>query len=139
VAVGRIAVPPPTSGDNQSGSDTESRPSASRGITPQPPSSSSSSSASFRIGSKVESKTRGSDRWFAGTVLSQNRDGTYDIRLESGEENRAVITQNMRAVGTATSSSSAANSSYGMDIDEGDYVPPAKNATSVINLSKIDR
>eukprot|EP01034_Spumella_vulgaris_P024262 gene24262-30582_t len=124
VAVGRIAVPPPSS-------DTTT-------ITSQPP---TSASTSFRIGSKVESKTRGSDRWYAGTVLSQNRDGTYDIRLETGEENRSVSTQNIRSVSSGITSKPTTSSSYGLDIDEGEYANVHSNGRwlpGVISKVRLD-
>eukprot|EP01034_Spumella_vulgaris_P033059 gene33059-40802_t len=95
VLAARIAVPP-SSSDNLSGSDSESKSS-----TPM-----AGGGGGFRLGSKVECKTRGSDRWVAGTILSANSDATFDIRLENGTEATKVSEFNIRAKpGTVVASS----------------------------------
>ncbi|CAM9788991.1 unnamed protein product, partial [Discosporangium mesarthrocarpum] len=48
------------------------------------------SGVDFREGDKVEARFGGRSRWFKATVQRKNRDGTYYLRYEDGDEEKAV-------------------------------------------------
>lgn len=58
-------------GDSRSGTDVESR-------------------ADFEVGEKVEARYGGRSRWFKATVERKNRDGTFHLLYDDGDEERAV-------------------------------------------------
>lgn len=50
-------------------------------------------------GDKVEARFGGRSRWFKAKVVRKNRDGTYHLRYDDGDEERAVEKTHMRRVG----------------------------------------
>ncbi|CAM9630818.1 unnamed protein product, partial [Discosporangium mesarthrocarpum] len=52
--------------------------------------SSDNMGGSFQEGDKVEARFGGRSRWFKATVQRKNRDGTYYLRYEDGDEEKAV-------------------------------------------------
>ena len=54
--------------------------------------------AGYSRGDTVEAKFRGRSSWFKATVERDNRDGTYHLLYEDGDEERAVGTELMRRV-----------------------------------------
>ncbi|KAJ1451183.1 hypothetical protein M885DRAFT_570320 [Pelagophyceae sp. CCMP2097] len=44
----------------------------------------------FRMGEAIEAKYKQGSKWFKGNVVSANPDGTYDVRYDDGDEERAV-------------------------------------------------
>ncbi|CAN0343330.1 unnamed protein product, partial [Pylaiella littoralis] len=65
----------------------------------------SSSDAGFSRGDKVEARFGGRSRWFKATVERENRDGTFHLFYEDGDEERAVGRDLIRRVGGATTPS----------------------------------
>lgn len=150
VLVTRIAVPP-SSSDNLSGSDSESKSSSAPGMA--------GGGAAFRLGSKVECKVRGSDRWVGGTILSANSDSTFDIRLENGTEAAKISEFNIRAKPGAIVASSLSRptlsrnttmggdrsmtptrdgkTSYDSDRDFQVTAPSVTSTTAVLSVGKI--
>ncbi|KAG5176716.1 hypothetical protein JKP88DRAFT_170998, partial [Tribonema minus] len=57
----------------------------------------------FEVGQEVEARFGGRARWFRGTVLKRNRDGTFFVRYSDGDEEPSVEPSLMRAVETALS------------------------------------
>lgn len=53
---------------------------------------------SFEEGQKVEARFRGRAKWFKGKVQRVNRDGTYDIEYEDGDNERDVAADMVRAL-----------------------------------------
>jgi hypothetical protein len=53
---------------------------------------------SFEEGQKVEARFRGRAKWFKGKVRRVNRDGTYDIEYEDGDNERDVAAELVRAL-----------------------------------------
>ena len=58
----------------------------------------SATSGSFRSGDKVEARFRGGARWFKATVKRPNRDGTFHLLYEDGDEERMVEKSLMRRI-----------------------------------------
>lgn len=54
--------------------------------------------AGYSRGDKIEARFRGRSSWFKATVERDNRDGTYHLLYEDGDEERAVGTDLMRRV-----------------------------------------
>ncbi|CAM9455588.1 unnamed protein product, partial [Laminaria digitata] len=64
--------------------------------------------AEYSRGDKVEARFRGRSGWFKATVERDNRNGTYHLLYEDGDEERAVGTDLMRRVrGLANAATSA--------------------------------
>ena len=62
--------------------------------------------ASFPVGSKIEARYRGKNKWYGGEVVKVHSNGTYDIRYEDGDAEQGVRADLVRIV-AATSSFSA--------------------------------
>merc|ERR1719487_24294 len=52
---------------------------------------------SFKRGDHIEARYRGGRRWLPGRVFRDNRDGTYDIRYDDGDEEKGVASSMIRA------------------------------------------
>merc|ERR1719440_2393164 len=57
----------------------------------------------FRVGDKVEARFKGGARWHPGRITEKNRDGTYDVRYEDGDEERRVESRLIRKLGGISS------------------------------------
>merc|ERR1719181_2141396 len=68
----------------------------------------------FRVGDKVEARFKGGARWHPGRITEKNRDGTYDVRYEDGDEERRVESRLIRKLGGVT-----AKRSMDSDAEEG--------------------
>ena len=51
----------------------------------------------FRVGQRVDGKFRGR-AWHPGRIVSVNRDGTYDLHYDDGDEERGVAASSIRRV-----------------------------------------
>merc|ERR1719502_37734 len=67
----------------------------------------------FRVGDKVEARFKGGARWHPGRITEKNRDGTYDVRYEDGDEERRVESRLIRKLG------GAARGAMDSDMEEG--------------------
>ncbi|KAK7238987.1 cytidine deaminase [Aureococcus anophagefferens] len=76
-------------------------------------------STSFRMGEAIEAKFKGGSAYFKGKIVSANPDGTYDIRYDDGDEERAVAGHKIRKPGGR---SPARGASSGDRLREGDKV-----------------
>ena len=56
----------------------------------------SSDNAKPRKGDKVEARCKGSTRYYPGEVFVDNRDGTYDVKFDDGDRDRAVPERSIR-------------------------------------------
>lgn len=94
-----------------------SAPSSKRSDRP----SAKSSVVSFATDDVVEANFKGKGRWFKGKVLFVHSDGTYDIRYDDGDKERAVRPENIRLLdsGNATGDIDA---SVSRKFDVGDSV-----------------
>ena len=45
----------------------------------------------LEVGDKVEARYRGRARWFPGTVMRRNRDGTFEIKYDDGEHGSGLV------------------------------------------------
>merc|ERR1719440_147141 len=59
----------------------------------------------FRVGDKVEARFKGGTRWHPGRITEKNRDGTFDVRFEDGDEERRVESRNIRELAKRSSRS----------------------------------
>ena len=57
----------------------------------------------FAVGDAVEGRFEGRDKWFAGKITAVNSDGTFGIRYEDGDSERAVRADHIRSVGGGSS------------------------------------
>ena len=57
----------------------------------------SSTSKFGRAGDRVEAKCKGTKKFFAGRICADNRDGTYDVKFDDGERDRAVPKGNIKS------------------------------------------
>eukprot|EP00968_Pinguiococcus_pyrenoidosus_P006899 scaffold456_cov252-Pinguiococcus_pyrenoidosus.AAC.1 len=83
----------------------------------------------FGEGDKIEARYRGGSRWFRGKITRANEDGTYDIRYEDGDSERAVkarmirlAEQDKRREREASRDGSVAGDGEDSAIEEGDEV-----------------
>src|SRR3546814_10362211 len=60
----------------------------------------------FRVGQRVDGRFRGRS-WHPGRVVSVNRDGTYDLRYEDGDEERGVPASSVRSRDAVASASAS--------------------------------
>ena len=47
------------------------------------------------VGDKVDSKYKGSEKYYPGKIDMANRDGTYDVKFDNGDRDRAVPVADM--------------------------------------------
>src|SRR3546814_2920419 len=47
----------------------------------------------------VEARFRGGARWYGARVTAKNRDGTYDLHYDDGDDERRIDTKLIRRVG----------------------------------------
>ncbi|CAM9578665.1 unnamed protein product [Choristocarpus tenellus] len=59
----------------------------------------SDSGIEYKEGDKVEGRLGGRSHWFRATIQRKNRDGTYFLRYEDGDEERRVAKNFIRKVG----------------------------------------
>lgn len=52
----------------------------------------------YHVGDKIEAKFGGRSRWYGATIQRKNRDGTFHLLYEDGDEERAVDQQLMRTI-----------------------------------------
>jgi Ca2+-binding EF-hand superfamily protein len=78
--------------------------------TNEPSSSAAAASETLRMGDKVEAKFKGGAKWFGARVLSVNRDGTYSLRYDDGDEDSRVPASDVRSVGGSGGKLSKASS-----------------------------
>jgi hypothetical protein len=57
------------------------------------------STGTHRIGDKIEARYRGGPKWFPGRCVGDNRDGTYDIRYNDGDDEKKVPGHMIRKIG----------------------------------------
>merc|ERR1712070_354849 len=57
-----------------------------------------SQSSGFREGQKVEARYKGKSRYYPGRIATGNRDGTYDIDYDDGEQERSIDADLIRAL-----------------------------------------
>jgi hypothetical protein len=57
---------------------------------------------------QVEAKYRGGSKWFQGKVTKENRDGTFNIRYDDGDEEAGIGAAMVRKVSDAGESASKA-------------------------------
>ena len=53
--------------------------------------------ASFEVGQQVEAKFRGK-KWFKGTIMKVNDDGTYFIQYDDGDKEKRVKSKHIREI-----------------------------------------
>ena len=63
-----------------------------------------SGKSAFKLGDKVEAKFKGGVKWFSGRISSVNRDGTYDVRYDDGDEEQNVPPLKVREIGAKSPS-----------------------------------
>ena len=105
---------------------------------------SSSSSPKFREGDRVEAKSRGAKKFYAGTIARRNRDGTYDVKFDDGERDREVPARSVRAASRNSAGSEdrsdsdvAASSSSSPKFREGDRVEAKAKGTKRYASAKV--
>ena len=57
-----------------------------------------SEDGSFFVGDKVEARSKGGAKYFAGRITSKNRDGTYDIKYNDGDEERNIPARSIKSL-----------------------------------------
>eukprot|EP00903_Cladosiphon_okamuranus_P008645 g8289.t1 len=92
--------------DSRSSSDIETAPSRARG-------------ENYRAGDKVEARFGGRSRWFPGRVERENRDGSFHIIYDDGDEERTVEKSLMRRVRSADEVSRSGSRSPGRRVISG--------------------
>merc|ERR550514_1250724 len=50
----------------------------------------------YRMGDKVEARFKGGTKWLPGRITEVNRDGTFDVRYDDGDEERRVESRMIR-------------------------------------------
>merc|ERR1719487_2469926 len=80
-------------------------------------SSSSAAAAKLRMGDKVMACCKGSKKQYPGTIFKDNRDGTYDVKFDDGDRDRAVPE---RGISKEGGSKPASKSSFGGRSDDDD-------------------
>src|SRR5204863_20230 len=65
----------------------------------------------IRVGSKVEGRYRGREKWYPGVVTRVNSDGSYDIDYDDGEKETRVRREYVRLIEVYGSSRSPKKSS----------------------------
>ena len=50
----------------------------------------SSSRSGLKAGDKVEAQCKGSRKQYPGTIMADNRDGTFDVKFDDGDRDREV-------------------------------------------------
>lgn len=82
--------------------------------------------ATFRRGDKVEARYKRGRQWYVGTIREVNRDGTYDVRYEDGDNEDGVEPGLVRKVGIGSTdslgSASGAKNRRQTEFFEGDKV-----------------
>jgi PUB domain/EF-hand domain pair len=78
----------------------------------------------FRAGDNIEARYKGRERYYSGTIKRCNRDGSYDVDYDDGEQELSVEARLIKLVGATSSSKSIAASSNKPIIDllEGDKI-----------------
>ena len=92
--------------DSRSSSDIETAPGRTSG-------------ENYRAGDKVEARFGGRSRWFRGRVERENRDGSFHIIYDDGDEERAVEKSLMRRVRSAGEVSRSGSRSPGRRVISG--------------------
>lgn len=70
----------------------------------------SSAPRSYRVGDDVEARYKRGQKWYPGVVRSVNRDGTYDIRYNDGDNEQDVVSRMIRGVRASRDTVSSATS-----------------------------
>merc|ERR1711871_333307 len=80
----------------------------------------------LREGDKVESRCKGSKKYYPGKIFMDNRDGTYDVKFDDGDRDRKVPEGSIKKAGGGGSNSRGRSSALDSDADtklrEGDKV-----------------
>ena len=50
----------------------------------------------YRMGDEVEARVKGGAKWLPGRITEVNRDGTFDVRYDDGDEERRVESRMIR-------------------------------------------
>merc|ERR1712100_590867 len=73
------------------------------------------------MGAMVEARCKGSKKYYRGIVFKDNRDGTYDVKFDDGDRDRAVPEGFIKPVGSGGKSASRTASRTSEDrLSEGD-------------------
>jgi ribosomal protein L27 len=73
--------------------------------------------STFNEGDRIEALFKGKGtKWFPGTILSANRDSTFDIRYDDGDLEKGALGVNIRSLGRP--STDVDNSSVDADLKE---------------------
>jgi hypothetical protein len=84
--------------------------------------SDSDSDAKLSTGDKVEARCKGSKKHYAGKVYLDNRDGTYDVKFDDGDRDRAVPKADIKNIASGAGKSSSAFDGVRVKLRPGDKV-----------------
>jgi hypothetical protein len=73
------------------------------------------------LGDKVEARCKGSTKYYAGKIRSDNRDGTYDVSFDDGDRDKMVPKRSIKKVGGG-GGGGGGRSGGGDDDDDGLFV-----------------
>merc|ERR550514_690370 len=76
----------------------------------------------LRMGAMVEARCKGSKKHFRGIVFKDNRDGTYDVKFDDGDRDRAVPEGFIKPVGGDKPATRGASRPSEAKLSEGDKV-----------------
>lgn len=72
----------------------------------------------FRAGVPVEARYGGDEEWYTGSILRDNRDGTFAIRYDDGDSESHLRREFIRLRGSAAAPAEAAESSEPRDVPQ---------------------
>ena len=68
--------------------------------------------AGLSVGDKVSAKMKGSRAYYTGKVHAKNENGTYDIKFDDGDRDRAVTMENIKPSSPKKKSTQASESEF---------------------------
>ena len=72
-----------------------------RAVNPSTPRAETDGSV-FEVGSQIEARYHGKNKWYPGKLAKVNGDGTYDITYSDGDSERGVIAEYTRTANQST-------------------------------------
>ena len=72
----------------------------------------------YKMGDKVEARYKGGAKWHSGRIANVNRDGTYDVRYDDGDEERRVESRMIRKLGGGRDPFASSGRAMDSDADE---------------------
>jgi hypothetical protein len=89
----------------------------------------------YKAGDKVEARCKGSTKYYAGKIKSDNRDGTFDVLFDDGDRDRMVPERSIKKLGGSPRGQNLAWITVTTRMTEADFSGAAMGPSGAIILA----